>query len=91
MAPEYSRLGLESPPAAADQLLGLARSWPLRPKAVANALYRLDVARLARIRFNLLAQVLDVCVDCALVAFEVVALYSVDQLEARVDAAWVLG
>ena len=49
------------------------------------------VAGVGGVRLDLLAQVLHVCVDRALVAFVLVALHVVDQLEARVDAAGIAG
>src|SRR4051794_39103048 len=66
-------------------------SGTLDSEAVAHAVHRLDVARRRRVGLDLAAEVLDVRVHRALVALVVVALDSVDQLEARVHAPGRLG
>src|SRR5512142_1741100 len=60
-------------------------SFPRKP--IAHAVNRLDEARRARVSLDLGAQVLDVQVDRALVAFVADALDNVEQVEPREHAA----
>ena len=60
-------------------------------KAIAHAVHGVEPTRVARIVAQLGAQVLDVRVNRALVALEVIAQDLLDQLHTRVDATGIAG
>src|SRR5436305_13192539 len=68
---------------ASDAPTGGSRRLSVRPHAVADAEYRLNILRLRGVGFDLAAQVLDVRVECAFERLVIVTECSLDQLAAR--------